>query len=203
MIIFDQLRLSDDGSQMFIDVHVNKAEYFKDIYLDSITIIPADKVSETYPDIPNSNYLYQKTFEGNLKQVSMRLTASDFLKRWGSEASKIAFPESEMYTTLFFVYIKCKGTVGACTPCRLDELITLGVTFDEKLLYQRVMDYTKMFADDCTIPTGFIDFILLWNAFKSAIETEHYIPAIKYWKLLFGLDTGIGNINYKGCGCHG
>ena len=36
MIIFDQLRLSDDGSQMFIDVHVNKAEYFKDIYLESI-----------------------------------------------------------------------------------------------------------------------------------------------------------------------
>lgn len=203
MIIFDQLRLSDDGKQMFVDVHVNKAGYFKDIYLESITIIPADKVSETHPDIPTKDYLYHLDFDDGLKEVSMRLTANDFLKRWETDPTKMIFKEAEMHTTLFFVFIKCKGTVGNCTPCRLDELITLGVTFDEKLLYQRVMEYTKMFTDACTIPDGFIDFILLWNMFKSSVETEHYIQAIKYWKILFGLGNAGGNINYKGCGCHG
>ena len=33
----------------------------------------------------------------------------------------MAFNRADMSNTLFFVYIKCKGTPGECTPCRLDE----------------------------------------------------------------------------------
>ena len=80
------------------------------------------------------------------------------------------------------------------------------------------MDYTKDLADDCTIPTGFTDFILLWNAFKASVETEHYGPAIKYYNMLFGNPDervtrdgshspfGGGSANNrrtKPCGCHG
>ena len=92
-----------------------------------------------------------------------------------------------------------------CPPCRLDELTTLGVTFDEALLHQKVLGYTNELIQDCQVPQGFTDFILLWNAFNSAIETEHYIPAIKYWNMLFDstIDSG-GYIGNKGnCGCHG
>jgi hypothetical protein len=88
----------------------------------------------------------------------------------------------------------------------------LGVTFDENLLYQRVMQYTKSLADNCKIPVAFMDFILLWNAFKASVETEHYIPAIKYYNMLFGKDAD-GNpygaydktsgVISKPCGCHG
>ena len=192
MLIFDQLRLSDDATRLYINVHVNKADYFKDIYLDNIKIMTADKVSETNPEVPTEDCIFTHTFGDNVKEAALVLTVNDFLTLKQSDTSR----------TLFFVYVKCKGTVGACIPCRLDELTTLGVTFDEKLLYQRVMDYTKSLADDCKIPVGFTDFILLWNAFKASIETEHYIPAIKFWNQLFDVDT-IGNITYKGCGCHG
>ena len=192
MLIFDQLRLSDDATRLYINVHVNKADYFKDIYLDNIKIMTADKVSETNPEVPTEDCIFTHTFGDNVKEAALVLTVNDFL----------TLKQSDISRTLFFVYVKCKGTVGACIPCRLDELTTLGVTFDEKLLYQRVMDYTKSLADDCKIPVGFTDFILLWNAFKASIETEHYIPAIKFWNQLFDVDT-IGNITYKGCGCHG
>lgn len=192
MLIFDQLRLSDDATRLYINVHVNKADYFKDIYLDNIKIMTADKVSETNPEVPTEDCIFTHTFGDNVKEAALVLTVNDFL----------TLKQSDMSRTLFFVYVKCKGTVGACVPCRLDELTTLGVTFDEKLLYQRVMDYTKSLVDDCKIPVGFTDFILLWNAFKASIETEHYIPAIKFWNQLFDVDT-IGNITYKGCGCHG
>ena len=192
MLIFDQLRLSDDATKLYINVHVNKADYFKDIYLDNIKIMTANKVSETNPEVPTEDCIFTHTFGDNIKEAALVLTVNDFL----------TLKQSDMSRTLFFVYVKCKGTVGACVPCRLDELTTLGVTFDEKLLYQRVMDYTKSLADDCKIPIGFTDFILLWNAFKASIETEHYIPAIKFWNQLFDVDT-IGNITYKGCGCHG
>jgi len=113
----------------------------------------------------------------------------------------MVFPEAEMQRTLFFVYVKVKGIPDECTPCRLDEEITLGVTFDENILYQKVMQFTKSLTRECQLPLGFSDFILLWNAFKASIETEHYIPAIKFWNMLF---DNIGpNRATKSCGCHG
>jgi hypothetical protein len=98
--------------------------------------------------------------------------------------------------------VKCKDApLIGCPPCRLDELTTLGVTFDENLLHQKVLGYTKELVDSCNIPRGFIDLILLWQAFKSSIETEHYIQAIDFWKKLFKSSNSIGT--YNRCGCHG
>lgn len=202
-VIFDQLRISDDGQRMYINVHVNQADYFDNIYLDSLTIMTADKVSEAAPELVTDDYIYQQHFDGTVKQADLVFTPADFNEK---------FTKSNLSSDLFFVYIKIKGVPDPCTPCRLDEETTLGVTFDENILYQRVMDYTKDLADDCNIPVGFTDFILLWNAFKASVETEHYIPAIKYYNMLFGNDSD-GNaygpygkaskITGKGCGCHG
>lgn len=203
-VIFDQLRISDDGKRMYINAHVNKADYFKDIYIDSIVIQTADKVSETDPGLPTSDYIYTKKAEENAKELNLVLETSDLSKSWESDPKNIAFDRGYMSKTLFFVYIKCKGTPGSCTPCRLDEETTLGVVFDENVLHQKIMDYTKELVADCSIPTAFIDFILLWNAFKSAIETEHYIPAIKFFNMLFE-KVGKSNqsITIKTCGCNG
>lgn len=204
MVIIDQLRLSDDAQKMYINVHVNKASYFDKIYLDRIVIMTADQVLEEttalpYPTDkdgnPTSCIYDSKPIEGDKKELSLVLTVNDFLTLKTTDMSK----------TLFFVYIKCRGTLGPCTPCRFDEMTTLGVTFDEKLLYRRVMDYARQLADDCKVPIGFADFILLWNAFKASIATEHYVPAIKYWNMLFGKEGYyVGNdVTSNGCGCHG
>ena len=204
MIIFDQLRISDDGKRMYINAHVNKADYFYDIYIDSIVIQTADKVSETDPGLPTSDYVYIKKAEENAKELNLVLEASDLSKSWESDPKAIAFNRGDMSKTLFFVYIKCKGTPGSCTPCRLDEETTLGVVFDENVLHQRVMDYTKELVADCSVPSAFIDFILLWNAFKSAIETEHYIPAIKFFNMMFEeVGKSCQSRTIKTCGCNG
>ena len=58
MILFDQLRISDDGKRLYINAHVNKADYFANVYIDSIVIMTADKVSETAPGTPTSDYVY-------------------------------------------------------------------------------------------------------------------------------------------------
>lgn len=204
MIIFDQLRISDDGKRMYINAHVNKADYFNDIYIDSIVIQTADKVSETDPGLPTSDYVYIKKAEENAKELNLVLEASDLSRSWESDPKAIAFNRGDMSKTLFFVYIKCKGTPGSCTPCRLDEEATLGVVFDENVLHQRVMDYTKELVADCSVPSAFIDFILLWNAFKSAIETEHYIPAIKFYNMMFDeVGKSCQSRTIKTCGCNG
>lgn len=204
MIIFDQLRISDDGKRMYINAHVNKADYFNDIYIDSIVIQTADKVSETDPGLPTSDYVYIKKAEENAKELNLVLEASDLSRSWESDPKAIAFNRGDMSKTLFFVYIKCKGTPGSCTPCRLDEETTLGVVFDENVLHQKVMDYTKELVADCNVPSTFIDFILLWNAFKSAIETEHYIPAIKFFNMMFDeIGKSCQSRTIKTCGCNG
>lgn len=194
MIIFDQLRISDNGKQLYIDVHVNKSEDFENITLDKVIIQTSDQVSETDPLTPGSEYIYEATVGGNEKELHLCLdAATDFVQ-----------PLSSLSNLLLFVYVICKGTPGPCTPCRLDEMTTLGVTFDETLLYQKVMQLTKQLADECKVSKDFIDMILLWNGFKAAIETEHYIPAIDFWKkLFFGHHGMVGVSNYKPCGCHG
>ena len=204
MIIFDQLRISDDGKRMYINAHVNKADYFNDIYIDSIVIQTADKVSETDPGLPTSDYVYIKKAEENVKELNLVLEASDLSRSWESDPKAIAFNRGDMSKTLFFIYIKCKGTPGSCTPCRLDEETTLGVVFDENVLHQKVMDYTKELVADCNVPSAFIDFILLWNAFKSAIETEHYMPAIKFFNMMFEeVGKSCQSRTIKTCGCNG
>ena len=210
MIIFDQLRISDDGRQMYINVHVNTVQAFAHIYIDKITIMTADKVSETDPGTPTSDYIYTKTFEGNQKEVALVLTATDFTKTWETDPNAMVFPVSDMPKTLFFVYVQCKQVGIAdpcfeCLPCSLQEMTTVGVTFDENMLYQKVMDYTRQLASDCNVPQGFTDFILLWNAFNASVETEHYIPAIKYYNMLFGNYSGVsgGYSSTSRCRCHG
>lgn len=204
MIIFDQLRISDDSKRMYINAHVNKASYFDNIYIDSICIMTADKVSETDPSLPTSDYIYIKKADENAKELNLVLEASDLSKSWETDPKAISFNRGDMSNTLFFVYIKCKGTPDVCTPCTLDEETTLGVVFDENILHQKVMGYTKDLLNDCNVPSAFTDFILLWNAFKAAIETEHYIPAIKFYNLLFEeVSKSCQSTTVKSCGCHG
>lgn len=227
MVQFDQLRISDDGKELFIDVHVNTSSYFKNVYLNGIVIIDANSkekdckskdytgISETDPYVPNNNYVYKSEISGNEKELHLRLTKADFDAAFvnmnsgeGLDSSKpyarVSFNKPNFSDSLFFVYIICKGADSECTPCVLDSSKpTVGVTFDEKLLYQRVMDYIKQLSDNCTVPREFIDFILLWNGFKASIETEHYVPALKYWQMLFNNTKFINGITTKGCGCHG
>lgn len=189
---------------MYINVHVNRADYFDNIYLDSITVMTADKVSETNPDVPTEDYIYRLDLtDKDYKAADLVLTPNDFIKTWETDTQAMRFSKTEMSRTLFFVYVKVRGVPDACTPCRLDEEVTLGVTFDEKIYYQAVMNLTRELNRNCEIPKDLIDLIMLKEGFDAAIETEHYIPATEYWRRLFG-DRGIPALGMtKPCGCNG
>ena len=219
MIMFDLLKISDKGKEMYVSFHVNRADYFQNIYLESLTIMTADQVSETDPLTSTANYIYKYDFPSGMKEYETVLDKGSFdaaYNNWNPNTGE-AIDSSKPYATtsfdapnlskdLFFVYVKCaEGVIIGCPPCRLDELTTLGVTFDENILHQKVLGYTQELVDECTVPQGFTDFILTWQAFNSAVESEHYIPAIKYWKRLFDSPVGYGGyIGNKGnCGCHG
>ena len=194
MILFDLLKVSDDSKRLYINFHINEAAYFKDLTLESMTILTADKVSETDPLTPTAEYIYKVEFEDGLRDYATVLQPVDMNE---------LFTKSNFSSDLFFVYVKVKGTPDPCTPCGLDEQTTLGVTFDENLLHQRVLGYTNELVHDCQVSQGFTDFILLWQAFKSSIEAEHPIMAIKYWNMLFDDSSAVTQAYKTGCGCHG
>ena len=65
---------------------------------------------------------------------------------------------------------------------------------------QKGLEYLKELGNSCTIPKGFIDFILRVKALDMAIETCNYMEAIKYWEMLNRMPAKTTTNN---CGCHG
>ena len=204
MIVYDQLRISDDGKCMYIDAHVTQADCFADTVIEKLCICLGSQVYETQTIDPESNVcIYTKDYTGETKEIHEVITLDD---------EALVYAKDSFSKDLFFVYIKCSGQPEACSCFASIGNYVLAVTFDENMYYQRVMGYTKQMADDCQTPVGFTDFILLWNAFKAAVETEHYLPAIKFYNMLFGMDeTGqpygpygkTDAVTPKPCGCHG
>lgn len=194
MVLFDRLQISDDGRKLYIDIHVNQADYFSNLYIEKIVIQTHEQVSEMDPLSPGDQHIYEYHAEPETKELHLVLNAvTDFDLVYKNLSDK-----------LLFVYVVCTGTPDACTPCRLDEMTTLGVTFDQTLFYQRVMQESKQLADTCKIAKSFLDLILLWNGFKAAIETEHYLPAIDFWKKMFNRSSSTASHGTaKPCGCHG
>ncbi len=194
MIIFDRLQVSDNGKWLHIDVHVNKATYFDNICIDKVVIQTQDQVSETDPLSPGSEYIFMMQADENTRELHLALNAN----------TNFDLVYKNLSDKLLFVYVICKGTPRECTPCRLDEMTTLGVTFDTALLYQKVMQFTRELNQQCEIPKGMIDLMMLWNGFKAAIETEHYLPAIDFWRRIFDRQyQSAGMSSTKPCGCHG
>ena len=139
-------------------------------------------------------HAYTKAQEFNNKEIHLMLIPGFMNEK---------FKGNDFSHNMFFVYIETAGIPAPDTPCRLDETTTLGVTFDYGVFFNQAMNHTRELADSCNVSSQFIDFILNFEALKLSIETEHWIPAINYWKNLTG---GIGNTTYrttKGCGCHG
>ena len=206
MIIFDQLRISDDGRRMFIDIHVNQAAG-EGIHLQNIVITTAEHVPESVSLSSVDEYIYKKNFEGTEDEAHMILDASTFDTAFNhllpdAEAT-IPYTSTNLSGPLFFVWVDTTAeNYSAETPCFADEP-TLGITFDAKLLYQQAMGYTKELADDCTISDGFIDFILNYSAFKSAVETDHYCDAKTFYNQIFNLKNNPKRVAGRGCGCHG
>ena len=217
MVIFDRLNISKDGKKLDLKVHVNEAEGFDNVYLDKILIITKDNMSETYTTFPVDKSIYYKKIssELNLKEISLVLGKPDFDEAFNNTDSegepinpnlptaRLPYEKASLSGELFFVFIECKGIPDECVPCPLQVNPVAEPVFDKSLLYQKVMDYTRELAADCTIPQGFTDFILLWNAYKASVETGHYKDAIWYYNRLFSNTNDPIGTGGRKCGCKG
>lgn len=199
---------------MYIDAHVHESEIEGGTHIEKLYIVTSDNISETSLGgiADESKYIYKQCFEDRETEIHLVLNINCL----------DTFPYNTFSRDLFFVFIEDSGPKDDCIPCPIASNLTVAVTFDETVYYQMAMGYTKELADTCQISQGFIDFILKWNALKAAIETEHWMAAIKFWEMLFGgIDwdakfdcfeagtsakhpyTGYNVGRRGGCGCHG
>ena len=198
MIVFDQVRISDDGKVFYLDAHVKNSASFNDVYITKLAVMRDTEMSETNAtEFPESSYAY---FEGwdigeELKEVHRVITLNDL--------NPLLTPTiKDLSHNLFFVYIECEGTPSFDTPCNSYNNPSIAAAYDTRRIYSIGMNYVKELSVDCTIPSGFIDFILNNEALKFAIGTGHYIPAKQYFNNVMGYSRGnVGTI--KNCGCHG
>lgn len=196
-VIFDQLRIAEDGKMLYLDCHVNTASMFSDRYIDKVVIKTGEQVleTETSPTVADGNHIYLKQVSGNQKEIHLALQPVDMNEYYS---------KNDFSSDMFFVYVVCKDlSTNECIPCELSNLTYIGTTFDTHRLYQEAMGYVKELSDTCEVSEGFIDFILRFNAFKIAADTGHYQCAVDFYKQLFGGSYASHNSTTKGCGCRG
>ena len=75
MIQFNELRISQSGDRLIIDVSVKDLEYYTNVYLSEILIDTQDTYTESGP----SSKAISKKIENNLKSIRLELSTADML----------------------------------------------------------------------------------------------------------------------------
>lgn len=202
MIVFNELRLSDDRSNLLIDCFIEGLAIYKDMWIKSIYVeyyknalasgAPSEKAIQVFD---NENE------DTSITAVRVCLPAS---------SSKVLenFEISSFNDGLFYVIVDCDGTPAAVTstyPCGYDETRDTGVVLDWQHIYEYGMQYIAQVANSCTNPcndmSGLDNFIITWNTLKLAISTCDYTLIEKvYSKFLRYAGVGSGIVS-TGCGC--
>lgn len=159
MTVFQDLRISSDGKQLFIDASIAPYSYYEGEYISAIAI----DTDETYiPSGSSSNPVYKKEFQDQSKQQAMILSPEDLgLASFNGH--------------IFYVYITVEGSPDSQTPCSWDLASTLGVVLNWYPVYYRGLEFMRKTADNCCdVSREFIDYILRFKAFELALRTGNY-----------------------------
>jgi len=185
MIKFTELRVHN--GHLLITAEVREIEhYYDNVYIDSIKIDTQDTFVSTGP---SSNLIYEYTTAGNVKEVTLDLSAVT-----------LGLTEDQMLRTMFFVYAIAKGAPHPSTPCGFDNVTSTGVTFALCPIYNETMQYVKEVENTCELPKGLINMILQLKAIQYSIDSGHYTQAIKYYNKFYKtFDASV----VTPCGCHG
>lgn len=184
MVVFNELRITNDGNNLIIKAKVRNESYFDNIYIDKVIIDTEDTYVE---GTPSSSPVYSTTIEGNNKEVSLNLSYQI---------------DTDLKDHLLFVYVVTKGTLNGVPPCGMDDTATLGVTMFMGDIYTTFMDYIKEIgSNNCQIPEDFIDTFLKFKGLGLAIDSGHYLQGIEYYKKWFKDIKQVSIIS--NCGCHG
>lgn len=210
MVIFNECRIDKEGKNLIVDVSVDSLSYYKNIYLESITI----DTDETFIEHgPSSNPIYTQEFTKSdaVTQNYNGVVENDVFIIDAQEESglknvrlKLNYKElglDNLSDNILFIYIGVGGIPDPNTPCGMDNKYSVAVAVNLKPVYNIGMGYIKELEGTCTPSKGFIDMIFRLNAFQLSLKTGNFLTAIKQWNKLFKNKRIVSTT--KGCGCNG
>jgi len=131
MVTIEQLRISDDGQKMYIDAHVNKAPYFKDMYLDEITIVTDDQLLRSCSSAVDKDYIYKRKASPAMERESeyakvQVLSEKRLMSKVQDDGSwKITLPEGHG-TTKRTMQVLLSGKFSVFGDCKARLVVTDG-----------------------------------------------------------------------------
>lgn len=204
MVIFNELRISDDKTSLTIDCAIENLNIYENMYIKNI-YLEYYKNASTY-GVPSTKAIkvYDKESGTELQAVRICIDAAEIQ----------AHPDFGVTTFaggLFYVIVNCDGTLPAdvsLLSCGADSTVDMAVALDWKMVYHTGMQFiSKMNSrcfDDCSDMGGYKNFVMLWYALRFAIESCDYTQVEKTWENFLKI---YGNYNAPvfsaGCGCNG
>lgn len=185
MVRYNEIRVSQDGGNLLLDVVVSPYRYYDRMHISAIY---AETEGTFVAGSPSSSAvcLYEDDGSKALRHVRLTPTPSDL--GLGSFAGHV-----------IYVYAACGGFPSPDVPCMMDAEWTLGVTLDWRPVYREGMAHiTEVVGKSCGLPRAFIDYALRLEALRVALECGQYSTANELIKI-FG--TGESASAKSGCGC--
>lgn len=211
MIDFNELRITPDGKHLIIDVSVNNASYYDNVFIKHIVIDTQDNYLPTGPSsqpIYTYETSYNKTYSIPEQNGANPVETEDsyvFTENLEEKRHvRLILKESDLnkslHDNMFFVYVIVDGYPEADTPCGFDKSVYMKSVLNVFPLYQKSMYYLQEVGKECTIPRTFINMILQLKAVQIGIKTGNYIEAFNQYKSF--LETNNISPTTK-CNCYG
>ena len=213
MIIFNNIKITQDNKYLIIDAEIEDNAYYKDMYIDQVVIDNQDTYIQNGPS-SNPIYIYQAQPQDNniytTDDLANKVTDEDGIavqdegdtQSYSREVHLILDKKDliEIENNMFFVYIIAGGTPSPDTPCGYDVNIALKVVVNTYPIYNTMIQYLKELGNTCGTPYGIIDKILQIKMLDASVQTGNNLKAIEIWNTYFKNKQEDININY---GCDG
>ena len=213
MIVFNNIKITQDNKYLIIDAEIEDNAYYKDMYIDQVVIDNQDTYIQNGPS-SNPIYIYQaQTQDNNIyttDDLVNKVTDEDGIavqdegdtQSYSREVYLILDKKDliEIENNMFFVYIIAGGTPSPDTPCGYDVNIALKVVVNTYPIYNTMMQYLKELGNTCKTPYGIIDKILQIKMLDASVQTGNNLKAIEIWNTYFKNKQEDININ---CVCNG
>ena len=203
MVVFNELRITDDYSKLVIDCSIENLGLYEGAYIKTIKVDFYKNATNIGVASDLAVTAYSDDGEEHLSDVMASVKLSDF----SEEAHVTSFEGG-----FFYVIVECDNlssaalVAAAALPCGYDSTVDIGVILDWKLVYKSGMGYISKAASNCNkcIPAGnFSNFIVLWHSLMFALAAGSYSTMSNIWdKFLrgFGAESGFVPMS-SGCGC--
>lgn len=145
MINFNEARVTSDGQSLIIDVSIDSASYFDNVYIESIYIDSQD----TFIDGGPSNSFIYKWVDEDPLIVNGNVVPKRHLRL---ELKTEDIGALSLSHNLFYIYVLTGGDFTEDTPCELEQRMFTRVVLDYGPIYRDSIKYVKELTEDCKIP---------------------------------------------------